>query len=1700
MKATFCLIAFLFPSFLLAQAPSNDNCTAAFDLGTLPTCSAPAQFTNLNATLSNIGFNNVPTCWNNGAQRDVWFRFTAPADGSIPDATLTVLGNVAGNGTLRMPQVAVYRGSCTINDLDEIGCQAAPLNVNELRLDLFGLEPGERYFVRVNDYSATGSPNSGTFKLCITAYQADIIMGTLTQTGACAGTLFDSGGPTDDYGDGENLTLTVCPSDAHQCIRFNVENFAVEQAADFLQFFAGTSASGTPIATLTGQGTDLEIQVPAPCATIAFQSDGFASEEGFKITWACSPDACATPPAATCGDPVSIALPYQAMNLNNCLSANSIADGPCDDGFLEGNDYVFAYDSPGDECVRVAVTGANAGAGIGIYSACPDAAGATCIASAGGDFAQFDPTIQAAFLENAGTYHFVFGAGEFCSPFNIEIETVTCPKVLPSAALCENALSIGGCSNTLPEIIALSPGSGDPNFNQPGVNAGCWDEPNGNYSFFFFTAGADGKFGFTVEAADPDEASDIDINVWGPIDNADDICQFVSTNQPVRSTWAPGEVPTGLADIHPTTGIPVLDAFDCPDLNNPTADGDAFVSTLPVQKGKTYVVLLDDYGEAIEAGGISINFSGTTNGVLTAAEQITVTPDTLTCAGEPLQLAATGGAAYFWQPDNATISCNNCPNPVVTPTQPTTYQVEVITTCNNITRLVNVGIYDVDLGPDVTVCNNATFDLNPHPIAGATYSWTGPNLSCYNCPTPTVSGLTSGAYEYIVTMTAPDGSCVVSDTMTIGVIPGQQPQYTIADDKQICKGESVFLGGPVVPTNYYVWLLSPTDPSSLVSTSANPLENPSVTTTYYLFVGTTVGGCPLPALDSITVEVFQKPVLNVGPDVTICAGTSVPLGNTAVVAGDSYNWVPSFFLDDFQTANPTATPEVTTTYTLTASNPGCQSTATVKVEVVPVGLELDTTDFVRLCLGDTLQVQATPTPVGAAVAWSPNFKLATGNNGQNAAIFPDETTTYTASVTNTVGNLTCSATQKITVKVDSLPFDRTLLPKDKTLCQGDTVVLRTKNFHDPADFMGLEFEWIGEGQLWPDSFPSMLAQPDTTTRYFRIAKLGACVDTQTVLVNVVPPPDMKIEPQNPYICPGASVQLDLTYTPGVTDIEWSPANGLSCTQCDDPVAAPVGTEMYVVKGTFGKTPDFGGCEASAEVTVFVRFPPKYEFPPEPDREICSGESVTLNLFDEPGTTYTWTSTDPTFGTNGISTEAQPTVSPTSNQTYYMKAERDGCPPIQDQLTIRVYSGTLTATAPPPICKNQTATLSAVGANTAGTGTYEWATATGSVGTSASLTVSPTQTTVYTVKYSFGPGCELAQDVTVTVAGEAPLLFFPTDRELCPGETIQLNNDPAPNPAATYVWSASSGAAPTGVNPTANPSATTTYKVTATLGICQKVDSLTVIRHTATLTTVPDVTICEGASTNISATGTGANSVYSWSPGGDVQSFDTGPLAQTTVFRLTYFYGDNCPPLRDSVRVRVEKNITADILCEPDSMSLAVGRPLELTADVKPTQSLTNFKFAWTWSRGSETLGTAQVLDAETGLQFTEDSIQVTWSVLVTSPFGCTANAEKSIWLVREKVEFATAFTPGGSGPTDVNNTFGPTLLRGNVFIEKFEIFNRWGEKVFSCNGCTPTQARWDGTDGKGHASPSDVYVYVCQYRRGDGALQPVEKGEVTLLR
>ena len=167
---------------------------------------------------------------------------------------------------------------------------------------------------------------------------------------------------------------------------------------------------------------------------------------------------------------------------------------------------------------------------------------------------------------------------------------------------------------------------------------------------------------------------------------------------------------------------------------------------------------------------------------------------------------------------------------------------------------------------------------------------------------------------------------LVSDAVKITVTP--LPKTPEAKGTIICAGAKATLtaageGGRLE------WFASAAGGTPVASGSSFTTPVLQHTTSY--FVQEVSQSC---ASERREVKVtVQEPNVSAGPDVTIVKGRSAELQASG---GIKYSWAPAETLSDANAANPTASPEVTTTYTVTVETEGgCTFTDQVTVTVLP---------------------------------------------------------------------------------------------------------------------------------------------------------------------------------------------------------------------------------------------------------------------------------------------------------------------------------------------------------------------------------------------------------------------------------------------------------------------------------------------------------------------------------------------------------------------------------------------------------------------------------------------------------------------------------------------------------------------------------------------------------------------------------------------
>lgn len=224
---------------------------------------------------------------------------------------------------------------------------------------------------------------------------------------------------------------------------------------------------------------------------------------------------------------------------------------------------------------------------------------------------------------------------------------------------------------------------------------------------------------------------------------------------------------------------------------------------------------------------------------------------------------------------------------------------------------------------------------------------------------------------------------------------------------------------------------------------------------------------------------------------------------------------------------------------------------------------------------------------------------------------------------------------------------------DTTICAGDTARLFAAG--------GVSYVWQGMSLSCVDC-AEPTATPNVSTLYnVTITDELGCAVTKKISVRVNQPP-VTIVSSDTVICAGDSAALSVS---GGTSYRWSPALGLSCTDCAQPKAAPpISTTYYTT------TTNMFGCSTIDSVRVNIA--PPLVVTLTQDTTICKNSSVKLEA--RGGVEYRWSPPD---GLSCINC-ASPTALPEQSTTYYVLITGEyGCTTI-DSVRVNVQSCTSSA--------------------------------------------------------------------------------------------------------------------------------------------------------------------------------------------------------------------------------------------------------------------------------------------------------------------------------------------------------------------------------------------------------------------------------------
>ena len=297
----------------------------------------------------------------------------------------------------------------------------------------------------------------------------------------------------------------------------------------------------------------------------------------------------------------------------------------------------------------------------------------------------------------------------------------------------------------------------------------------------------------------------------------------------------------------------------------------------------------------------------------------------------------------------------------------------------------------VDLGPDAFVCKGECITIGIPNEDKRTYDWssnagaTGNASYVEVCPRETST--------YSLTVSDPQG-CEMTDEISVSVAC---PEANAGPDRSICAGRSATLTG----SGGLIYAWSPATGLSCTD-CASPTASPSSTTTYTLTI-TDQYGCQ--DTDQVTVTVNPNPVANAGDDQIICGRGSAALNASG---GVSYAWSPAAGLSCTNCDSPTASPLVTTMYTVTVTNAqGCTDTDQVAVLVADdISVTANSSDAACGQSNGSIQLSVSGGVGTLTYQWSPNVSNgASANNlapGEYCYTITDQTTGCTASGCETI--------------------------------------------------------------------------------------------------------------------------------------------------------------------------------------------------------------------------------------------------------------------------------------------------------------------------------------------------------------------------------------------------------------------------------------------------------------------------------------------------------------------------------------------------------------------------------------------------------------------------------------------------------------------------------------------------------------------------
>jgi gliding motility-associated-like protein len=757
---------------------------------------------------------------------------------------------------------------------------------------------------------------------------------------------------------------------------------------------------------------------------------------------------------------------------------------------------------------------------------------------------------------------------------------------------------------------------------------------------------------------------------------------------------------------------------------------------------------------------------------------------------------------------------------------------------------------------------------------------------------------------------------------------------------------------------------------------------------------------------------------------------------------------------------------------------GCPDT--LYTTVSPSHLTLSPTPDTIVCNGSgaTITSGATDVALPLTYSWSPAAGLSCTNCATPVAS-PLTPTVYTVTVTNVLG---C---QKSTTVRVALGRVTSVTTHTDNACWGGATATGTDVV--TAGVPPFAYVW----STVPVQTTSRATGLAAGTYSVTVTDIIGCSDMQAVTIGQGPRTHISVVGfTNPDSCDIANGTITLdSLVPGATFTVRYLFNGIPQTRILTADAAwhVVITNLgrgNVTNITVDPNPITNNCPYNTAGPVTLIDPPYPYRPVMLANSPCVGAPLNLSgATTSDSTVYLWN------GPVGfVSVISNPAIVPTvfdDSGMYYVVLDRKNCF-VYDSIMVHILPLPFpNITTNTPVCSGDTLFLH--GSSSNGATSYSWVGPNSFVSYKQDPFIDKSQiaaTGVYTLTVALN-GC-FAVDTMTAVVNQTPAAPVVTDLEYCQGSTAA----PLTPGGAGYLWYTSAtggvGSLIPPTPPTTQTGTTSWYVTQVSPEGCEgsrakinvQVDYLA-----APVLDLSDSVICKGTSILLTASGTGDDMLgIRWDFGYNdtilnvnpvKHSFDHANAPEDSMLVTATAYYKVCPTQTVSRMIRVYES--PDVYLGRDT-TICPGGVAFVISDVNNAGKK---GATWKWNTGET--GSSIVI-TQPGTYYVRAAMNGCYSTdTVVVANDCYIN-------------YPNVFTPNGDG---MNDYFFPrNLLTRGLTSFKMDIYNRWGQLVFTTNSLDGRG--WDGKFND-KDQPQGVFVYMIDATFKDGQKEH-HTGNVTLIR